>query len=48
LILTAARGKDYPMLEAGILVVGAAYILAAVAGDMLIGVLDPRSQAARR
>jgi peptide/nickel transport system permease protein len=48
LILTAARGKDYPMLEAGILVVGAAYILAAVAGDMLIGVLDPRGQAARR
>jgi peptide/nickel transport system permease protein len=48
LILTAARGKDYPMMEAGILTVGAAYILSAIAADLLVGVLDPRSQAARR
>jgi peptide/nickel transport system permease protein len=48
LILTAARGKDYPMLEAGILTVGAAYIGAAILSDMLIGLLDPRSQAASR
>jgi peptide/nickel transport system permease protein len=48
LILTAARGKDYPMMEAGILCVGAAYILSAILADMLIAVLDPRSQAARR
>ena len=48
LILTAARGKDYPMLEAGILTVGAAYILSAILADMVIGVLDPRMQAAKR
>jgi peptide/nickel transport system permease protein len=48
LILTAARGKDYPMLEAGILTVGAAYIAAAILSDILIGVLDPRTQAAKR
>jgi len=48
LILTAARGKDYPMLEAGILTVGAAYVLAAILADMLIAVLDPRAQAASR
>jgi peptide/nickel transport system permease protein len=48
LILTAARGKDYPMMEAGILCVGAAYILSAIVADMLIAVLDPRGQAARR
>jgi peptide/nickel transport system permease protein len=48
LILTAARGKDYPMMEAGILCVGAAYILSAILADILIAVLDPRSQAAHR
>ncbi len=48
LILTAARGKDYPMLEAGILTVGAAYILAAILADMLIAALDPRAKAAAR
>jgi peptide/nickel transport system permease protein len=48
LILTAARGKDYPMLEAGILTVGAAYILAAIAADLLIALLDPRLRAAGR
>ena len=48
LILTAARGKDYPMLEAGILTVGGAYILSAILADMVIAFLDPRSQAAQR
>jgi peptide/nickel transport system permease protein len=48
LILTAARGKDYPMMEAGILTVGAAYILSAIVADILIGLLDPRTQAAQR
>jgi peptide/nickel transport system permease protein len=48
LILTAARGKDYPMLEAGILTVGCAYILSAILADMVIAFLDPRSQAAHR
>ena len=48
LILTAARGRDYPMMEAGILTVGAAYILSAIIADMLIAVLDPRRQAGAR
>ncbi len=46
LILTAARGKDYPMMEAGILTVGAAYIGSAILADILITVLDPRNRAA--
>ena len=48
LILTAAHGRDYPMLEAGILVVGAAYVGSAILADMLIAVLDPRGQAGAR
>ena len=48
LILTAAHGRDYPMLEAGILIVGAAYIGSAILADMLIAVLDPRGQAGAR
>jgi peptide/nickel transport system permease protein len=46
LILTAARGKDYPMMEAGILTVGLAYIISAVLADMLVALLDPRNRAA--
>lgn len=42
LILTAAHGKDYPMLEAGILTVGFAYIVSAILADALVGMLDPR------
>jgi peptide/nickel transport system permease protein len=48
LILTAARGHDFPLLEAGILTVGAAYILATLAADALIATLDPRVRAPRR
>jgi peptide/nickel transport system permease protein len=48
LILTAARGKDYPMMEAGILTVGIAYILSAILADVLIALLDPRAQAGQR
>ncbi len=47
LILTAARGKDYPMLEAGILTVGMVYILSAILADLLAAFLDPRAAAAR-
>lgn len=47
LILTAAHGKDYPMLEAGILTVGAAYIVAAMLADALIALLDARTRASR-
>ena len=42
LILTAARDKDYPMLQAGILAVGAVFIAATLAADLLTGALDPR------
>lgn len=42
LILTAARGKDFPMLEAGILTVGAVFVVATLAADGLYTVLDPR------
>lgn len=45
LILNAARGKDFPMLEAGILTVGAVYILATIVADMLYVVLNPRLRA---
>ena len=47
LILTAARGKDYPMLEAGILTVGAAFVLSSMVADALIVLLDARAKAAR-
>jgi peptide/nickel transport system permease protein len=45
LILTAARGKDFPMLEAGILTVGAIYVLVTVGADLLYTVLNPRLRA---
>ncbi len=43
LVLQAARAKDFPMLEAGILVVGAAYLLATLLADLLTAILDPRT-----
>jgi peptide/nickel transport system permease protein len=42
LILNAARGKDFPMLEAGILTVGAIFVAATLAADTLYTVLNPR------
>ena len=42
LILTAARGKDFPMLEAGILTVGCIVVLATLMADVLATMLDPR------
>jgi peptide/nickel transport system permease protein len=42
LILTAARGKDFPMLEAGILTVGLVLTLATLIADMLYALLNPR------
>jgi len=45
LILTAASHRDYPVLEAAILAVGAVFIAATLAADLLIGVLDPRLRA---
>jgi peptide/nickel transport system permease protein len=42
LILNAATGKDFPMLEAGILVIGVVYMVATLIADMLYTVLNPR------
>ena len=42
LILTAARSKDFPMLEAGILTVGVVYVLVTMAADILLILLNPR------
>ena len=42
LIYTAARGHDFPMLEAGVLVVGLVYVVATLAADLLSTALNPR------
>jgi peptide/nickel transport system permease protein len=42
LILTAARTKDFPMLEAGVLTVGAVYVLSTLVADSLVMALNPR------
>jgi peptide/nickel transport system permease protein len=42
LIYTAARGKDFPMLEASILTIGIIYTVATLAADLLYSALNPR------
>ena len=42
LIFTAAKAKDFPMLEAGVLTVGAVYAIASLAADLLNALLNPR------
>jgi peptide/nickel transport system permease protein len=42
LIWTAARGKDFPMLEAGILTLGIVYTLTTLGADLLYSLLNPR------
>ena len=42
LILSAANGKDFPMLEAGVLVIGVVYMVATLIADVLYTVLNPR------
>lgn len=42
LIYAAARAHDFPMLEAGVLTVGAFYVVATLAADLLTAALDPR------
>jgi len=46
LIYAAAKAKDFPMLEAGILVVGAAYALTGLVGDVVATALNPRLRGA--
>jgi peptide/nickel transport system permease protein len=42
LIFTAATDKDFPMLEAGVLVIGIVYLAATLIADVLYTVLNPR------
>jgi peptide/nickel transport system permease protein len=42
LIFTAASKKDFPMLQAGVLTVGAIFTLASLSADLLYGLLNPR------
>jgi peptide/nickel transport system permease protein len=42
LLFQAAQQKDLPLLEGGVLVVGAVYLVVALAADVLYGALDPR------
>jgi peptide/nickel transport system permease protein len=42
LIYRAAQGKDFPMLEAGILTIGIVYMVATLMADILSTVLNPR------
>ncbi|MDP9083916.1 MAG: ABC transporter permease [Pseudomonadota bacterium] len=47
LIYTAARSKDFPMLEAGVLAVGVVYGVASILGDLLNSALNPRLRSGR-
>jgi peptide/nickel transport system permease protein len=42
LIVTAANNKDFPMLEAGVLVIGIVYLVVTLIADILYTVLNPR------
>jgi peptide/nickel transport system permease protein len=42
LIVTAATGRDFPMLEAGILVIGIVFMVATLVADILFSLLNPR------
>ena len=42
LIYNAANKKDFPMLEAGVLVIGVAYMVATLVADILYSLLNPR------
>jgi peptide/nickel transport system permease protein len=47
LIYSAARTKDFPMLEAGVLTVGAVYAIASVLADLVSAALNPRLRVGR-
>lgn len=48
LIYTAAKAKDFPMLMAGVLVIGALYTVAAIVADLIAVALDPHLRARGR
>ncbi len=42
LVLSAAKARDFPMLEAGVLVMAAIFVATAAIGDLIQALLDPR------
>ena len=42
LVLTAAKNKDFPMLEAGVLTIGIVYMVATLLADIAFALLNPR------
>jgi peptide/nickel transport system permease protein len=42
LVATAANQKDFPMLEAGVLTIGAVYMLVTLVADVVFSLLNPR------
>ncbi|RUX37237.1 MAG: ABC transporter permease [Mesorhizobium sp.] len=44
LVLNAAKSRDFPMLEAGVLVMATIFVLSAAAGDLVQALLDPRQR----
>jgi peptide/nickel transport system permease protein len=42
LIYTAAKARDFPMLQAGVLTVGLLYAISTIAGDLVSAALNPR------
>jgi peptide/nickel transport system permease protein len=45
LIYNAAKSKDFPMLEGGVLTIGVVYALATLAADLLLLALSPQLRA---
>ncbi|WP_245448683.1 ABC transporter permease [Phyllobacterium sophorae] len=44
LVLNAAKARDFPMLEAGVIVMAAIFVVTAAIGDLLQVALDPRQR----
>ncbi|RWD90827.1 ABC transporter permease [Mesorhizobium sp.] len=44
LVLNAAKARDFPMLEAGVLVMATIFVLSAAMGDLVQALLDPRQR----
>lgn len=44
LVLNAAKSRDFPMLEAGVLVMATIFVLSAAIGDLVQALLDPRQR----
>lgn len=42
LIYTAAKAKDFPMLQAGVLTIGVLYMIGSIAGDLISAALNPQ------